>query len=143
MTMAIRGLVGLIILAGGLAGAGLARPDLAVLDRQGETDTEQYALRRLHAKHEIILALMARDLGLFEAAAWFRELNSSPPEFPAQGWQRLPGRCDDEKICRQVIFWARAQMLDTMPTCQVQAQVQQMEGELEAHIARHGKVILP
>jgi hypothetical protein len=151
MTTAIRVLAGLILVAGGLAGAGSLRPDLAVPGRQGGADAEpnpviergQIILRRTTAKQEIIHALAVRELGLFEAAAWFRELNSSPPECRDEGWRRLEGRCEGEKLCRQVIRWARAHMQGTMPTSQVMARVQELEDELEAHIARHGKVLLP
>jgi hypothetical protein len=131
---------------------GSIRPNLAArLDwqttpasrREPPNEETLIIAQRAKAKQRVIATLLEGNLGLFEATAWFRDLNSSPPEYPAEGWQRLPGRCDDEKVCRQVIAWARAHMLDTMPASQVMARVQEMENELHAHIARHGKVLLP
>jgi hypothetical protein len=152
MTMAIRLLTGLILLAGGLAGASSLHPDLqAILGWQAIPAAEknpviekgQITVARLNAKEKVIVALVVGDLNLFEAAAWFHELNLTPKESPEHRWRQLPGRCDGEKLCRQVIGWMRVRLEDTMPVSQAQAKVQEMEAALEAHIARHGKVMLP
>jgi hypothetical protein len=56
-------------------------------------------------------------------------------------WRLLPGRSDEEKLCRQVIHWARLQLEDTMTTSQAHARLQALEAELSVHIARHGKTV--
>jgi hypothetical protein len=150
MTTPIRVLAGLILLAGGLAVAGVVRSDLAAPGQQGGTDGKstvpsdeaRIVEGRNRAKQEIILALIARELGLLEASAWFRELNLSP-QYPEKGWQDQDGGCDDEKTCRQVIRWTRSWMQGTMPESQVMARVQELEDELETHIGRRGEVVLP
>jgi hypothetical protein len=152
MTTAIRLLTALILLTGALVGSGSLHPDLATALGWQAAPQEQHdsfvakgtiTVQRVHAKEQVIQALMAGELGLFEAAAWFRELNQSPPEHPDEHWRRLAGRCEGEKLCRQVMCWVRVGLEDTMPASQLQAKIQELEAELNAHIARHGKVILP
>jgi hypothetical protein len=152
MTTAIRLLTGLILFSAGLVGASSLHPDLtAALGWQAVPQVQhdpviesgKIAVQRAHVKEQVIRALLEGDLGLFEAAAWFRELNQSPSDHPDEHWRSLPGRCDGEKLCRQVIGWARGQMEEQMTVSQMAARVQEMEEELEAHIACHGKVILP
>jgi hypothetical protein len=152
MTTAIRLLTALILLTGGLASAGSMHPALATVlgwqavpqeQRDSFVVKGQITVQRVHAKEQVIQALMAGELGLFEAAAWFRELNLTPPEHPDERWQNLPGRSEEEKLCRQVMCWVRVGMEDTMTASQLQSKMQELEAELKAHIARHGKVILP
>jgi hypothetical protein len=152
VTKGIRVFAVLILLAGGLASVGTRHPNVAArlgwqatpASRQEPPNEEVLIVtQRFKAKRRVIEALLEGNLGLFEAAAWFHDLNSSPPAHPAEGWQRLPGRCDGEKLCRQVIGWARVHLQDVMPASQVMARLQEMEDELNAHIARHGKVVLP
>lgn len=152
MTTAIRLLTALILLAGGLAGAGSMHPGLtqavgweAVPQQQHDSFVEKgkITVQRMHAKEQVIQALVAGELGLFDAAAWFRELNHSPAEHPDVYWRNLPGQSDGEKLCRQVISWVRVAAEDTMPASQLEARLQELQAELNAHIVRHGQVILP
>ncbi len=152
MTTAIRLLTALILLAGGLASAGSMHPELAAAlgwqtvpreQRDSFVEKGKITVQRVHAKEQVIQALISGELGLFEAAAWFRELSLSPPEHPDEHWRNLPGGCEGEKLSRQVLCWVRIGLEDTMPASQLQAKMQELEAELKAHIARHGKVILP
>jgi hypothetical protein len=98
--------------------------------------------KRIREKENIIRSLAAGEMGLFEAAAWFRYLGTPPPEKPAPHWQLFPGRCEGEKLCRQVIDcttnWLRGKISDS----QLADWTAGKEAELEAHIARHGTVQL-
>src|SRR5262245_37262773 len=91
---------------------------------------ETPALRML-AKKLIALEAAAGRRSLVEAAALFRELNRLPPEailvppmneaFPRS---RLPGRTDEERLCRQVVVYASVALGDGPP------------GDAEAAVAR-------
>jgi hypothetical protein len=75
---------------------------------------------------------------------WFRRLNEEAGYRQQPFWQRLPGKCEDEKTCRQVILWVRMRMSEIHRSPdEVEAAVRVLEGELDEHIARHGKVLLP
>jgi hypothetical protein len=152
MTLAIRLLASLILLAGGLAGAGSVHPDLEAVvgwqtvqsgQNNSMIENGKIVVARIGEKEKVTLALLAGDLDLFEAAAWFRELNLSPKNRPDQTWQRWPGRCDGEKLCRQVIAWAGARLETTLPPSLARARMREMEAVLKAHLAQHGNVILP
>jgi hypothetical protein len=152
MTTAIRLLAGLLLLAGGLAGARFVHPDLAAAvgwqavpapKQDPGIEKGQIIVKRVNAKERVVVALVEGNLGLFEAAAWFRELNMWPPEHADMYWHMLPGHCDEEKLCRQVIQWARIRLEDMVTASQAQARLQALEAELAEHIARHGKVVLP
>jgi hypothetical protein len=152
MTTAIRLLAGLLLFAGGLAGASFAHPVLSAAlgwqavptpKRDPEIEKGQIIVKRVQAKERVIVALVEGNLGLFEAAAWFRELNQWPPEHADGYWRNLPGASDEEKFCRQVIHWARMRLEETVTASQAQAKLQALEAELAEHIVCHGKVVLP
>jgi hypothetical protein len=153
MTTAVRLLAGLLLLAGGLAGASLAHPDLsaalgwqaipAASKQDPDIEKGQIIVKRIMAKERVIVALVEGNLGLFEAAAWFRELNQWPPELADVHWQSLPGRSDGEKLCRQVLHWTRIRLEETVTASQAHARLEALEAELADHIACRGKVVLP
>src|SRR3954454_3724791 len=61
---------------------------------------------RIEARFAITDRLLAGEMTLPEAAAWFRYLNNSPPRF-ASPYHQWPGASEGEKLCRQVIHWVR------------------------------------
>ena len=73
----------------------------------GEPTPEQFRAiqARVEAKTAVIDRLLSGEVSLLEAAAWFRQLNDSPPEYPSDFRERCPGDGDGEKACRQVITW--------------------------------------
>lgn len=100
-------------------------------------------IARVHSRLHLVRQLGAKQVTLFEAAAQFRRLNTTPAEFPQNAWKNLPGRCDNEKVCHQVLNWCRVHLPDTLPVSAVESTVCELEHELNRHITRHGKVILP
>src|SRR5262245_34047908 len=114
----IRLVLSLLILAAGLAASGRARPGWWRLwERPARSATHlrlvdpprpecEAAVRRIRAKSEVTRKLCRGELSLFEAGAWFRDLNAEPVDFPGGHFRRLPGGSLNEKTCRQVIIWA-------------------------------------
>jgi hypothetical protein len=111
----------------------------------GETrrrDGEVYR-RRIVAKEGVIEALLEGRLTLLQAARWFQLLNEQPANCPDDYRDFFPGRSDGEKLCRQVLCWARPR-LEEGPPSRAQALMAQLEAELEEHLCAHdGTVLLP
>jgi hypothetical protein len=155
MLISTRILLSLVLLAGGLAGVGSLpanllravgwqiRPPRPPRTQEPAPDESVVVIARMKAKERILLGMLAGERGLFETAAWFRDLNEAPAEHPDENWWRQPGRSDGEKVCRQVIAWALAYLQQSQPPSQVEGRIRQLEEELQEHIARHGKVVLP
>jgi hypothetical protein len=101
------------------------------------------ASRRLKEKERVVARLRAGELGLLEAAAWFRFLNDNPPEYPSAFRARYPGRSDGEKACRQVIAWVKTELYYTVPESQAASEVRRLEAELAALLAEHEHIELP
>jgi hypothetical protein len=97
----------------------------------------------MEARKEVIRCLAAGDLTLFEAAARFRLLNNIPAELADRGWHLFEGRCEGEKVCRQVLLWAEAELKSVEARSRAGALLRNLEAELAAHIARNGRVVLP
>lgn len=95
---------------------------------------------RMEARAKLIARLGAGELTLLETAARFDELNRTPEDMPDRGWRMLEGRCDGERLCRQVLVWAETR-LESEP--RREEKLRAWEAELAAHIARHGRVVLP
>jgi hypothetical protein len=100
--------------------AGAPTKGRSFLDKHG------LALQRLEAKQRVIADLIGGRLTLFEAAARFR---------------RASGGGDGEALCRAVIGWAHLALSDRPERAEVFSEV--LENELQAHLARHGVVLLP
>jgi hypothetical protein len=79
--------------------------------QQGEPDDRldeqlQAAQRRTAAKTELAEEVASGRLGLFEAAARFRDLDAGVSEAYRQGWRHLAeGGSDEERYCRQVLSY--------------------------------------
>jgi hypothetical protein len=99
--------------------------------------------RRIQAREAIARRVLANDLGLLEAAAWFAYLNDTPAEQPDPHWRRIPGNSDGEKLCRQVILCARYQAwTKTAPSDEQVRRLSLVEEELKQHLACHGTITL-
>lgn len=155
MTVSTRILMSLVFLAAGLVGVGSMQQNgsssigVQRLRSANDANSRRVAARftvvaqRIKVKTHLVERLIAGELGLFEAAAWFERLNRTPPEHMDVHWRDLPGGCDGEKLCRQVISWSASQLRTTATPSQAEARIQELEEELQLHIACNGKVDLP
>ena len=98
---------------------------------------------RIEAKTQIIARLRSGELNLFEAAGWFACVNREPAEFADHSWRNLPGGSDEEKLCRQVIFWVRGNLAHAMPESEMDSFVAGLEARLSARLRDGGRVELP
>lgn len=99
--------------------------------------------KRVIAKERVSANLMAGDLTLFEAAAWFGEINDNPACFRSELREVYPGTSKGEQLCRQVIQWVESRALDTLPRSQVKELISRLEADLCEHVEKHGTVVLP
>lgn len=99
--------------------------------------------QRMKAKTKVVERLVAGELTLVQAAAWFRQLNDTPWEHRCDYRRQWPGNSDGEKLCRQVIAWTRSDLQFRMPESQASALLCQLEGELEMILAERDTVELP
>jgi hypothetical protein len=109
-------LLGALVLVGRGKGKKLLAPDDEIgveKKRAVELDRTQQALsRHRQRKHRLILALLAGQLRLLEAAAGFRALDRMTPEFAwKQFREHYPGDSDEERHCRHVITFAHAALV--------------------------------
>jgi hypothetical protein len=96
---------------------------------------------RLAARYRILQAVHSRRLTLVEAAALFRDLNRSDPNFPWHAFRSYyAGATDDERHCREIIDNA-AEALD-LPPAEIGALTARLEAELQEHL-RYGPLRLP
>ena len=100
-------------------------------------------VRRLELKGAAIQRLRTGELTLFETAAVFGQLNALPPVLENREMPQVSGSDEGERLCRQVIFWARAEWKEDLRPEELKAHVERLERELEAHLAAHGEVQLP
>jgi hypothetical protein len=151
MTIATRVLTALVLLAACVAGMSLTRRSAAAPRRQAALAADlnrrsEILVARIKAKEQVARQLLAGEVNLFEAAAWFRDLNMSPPEHASPSHRTYPGRDEGEKLCRQVIRFARVELAAAKQEqteeaeCRLEAE---MEALLQAHRAKHGRVELP
>jgi len=158
MPASIRPLLSLLLLTTATVAVGATRSDWWAallqpdrLPRPAHSATEElqpptlesiYLAKRIAAKTRIIQLLHTGEMNLFQAAAWFRYLNTegdSAQYFP----NLLPGASVEEKMCRQVIHWLVCSRRGHSPDAELRAMQRRLEAELTAHMARHGKVVLP
>jgi hypothetical protein len=98
------------------------------------------ALQHVRAKQQIIHRLIDGELGLFEAAARFWQVqkqDSVRGPLPAPG----PNPQDGEGVCRTVIGWAYLALADRPE--QANSLSERLESELTNHLTRFGLVALP
>jgi hypothetical protein len=98
--------------------------------------------RRIAGKRQVAQQVIARELTLVEAAAWFRFLNETPEDFPDPACD-TPGKSLGEKQCRMVIRWVAAELRDQGATRLVHEEIRRLESELHQQERTDGTVILP
>jgi hypothetical protein len=111
-------------------------------ERAAEMDRQLAVLgRRLDVKERIAARVVRGEMTLLQASAWFRALNETS-EYPDDYRRVFPGASDGERLCRQVIGWARsrARIQSESLAAEVEAR---LEGDLRKHLAHHGTVELP
>jgi hypothetical protein len=92
--------------------------------------------RRLKRKHRLAQAVLARQVTLLEAAAYFRALNHQRPDFHWDQFRAVtPGDSDDERHCHEVIHWVHLAIADTDP-CLAEAERANLSSELSDHLRR-------
>jgi hypothetical protein len=99
--------------------------------RQTSRDGYQKALQRLQAKQHIIHELISGKLELLEATARFRQHQA----------EATSGGEEGESLCRVVIGWVHLALSDRPE--RAEAFSEQLERELQSHLARHGSIQLP
>ena len=97
---------------------------------------------RLGDRRAVMRELRQGRLSLVEAAAAFRDLNERPGVPPSPFRVLFPGASDEEKLCRQVISWARSER-EEETTHEAQERARRLEAELAAILKRRGAVRLP
>jgi hypothetical protein len=103
----------------------------------------QVVVRRILAKTEAVQELLAERLTLMQAAARFRDAESTgpagwEPDRPATG----DGQTDGERQCRAVIAWVRGWLTVHRPAEATEV-VARLETELQRSRAPDGVVHLP
>jgi hypothetical protein len=116
--------------------------------RRGEQESAalaprtEAALERLRARVQVIEDLRAGRLTLVQAAAHFRRLNALPAARPVNPGQLFAGATEEERLCRQVIFWADAADRNVPSAVREQTR-RRLEAELECLLASdHGLIQL-
>jgi hypothetical protein len=154
MTLCMRVLWGLIVTAAGLAGVGYGRLDwLGVGQGRGQRQREQrqgeelkrqsrLVLERVKVKTEVVHELLAGEMSLAGAAAWFGYLNDCPPDCRNDFRAHWEGSSDGEKLCRQVIRWAAAELREKEGPSRARARLKELEAELERLRGPDGVVVL-
>src|SRR5262249_3506800 len=122
MTITTRTMLGLALMAGGLAAAMLFRPQWLTEPRARPSAASYSELacppdercrvisQRVRLKSAIAQQVVDGDLGLLEAAALFRSLRGAHSTSPDASWRDVPGRSEGEKLCRQVILWVVSEL---------------------------------
>jgi hypothetical protein len=153
MTAALRLLVALVLVTTGLVTAGRDQPGWRWWQQRPATSwsrlvcppgpQSEVIARRVKARTAVTTQLRLGELNLFEAAAYFRDINAEPAGYPDYLSRSFPGDSVNEKTCRQVICWLSGQLAKRAPPSEVRAVERRLEEELARHIAEHGRVVLP
>ena len=98
--------------------------------------------QRMTIKSRVVGQLIAGELTLREAAAWFKYVNERPAGCEANYRELFPGASAEESACRQVIAWVRAELNGAAPS-RAEATVRRLEAELQGQLECEGKVELP
>ena len=97
---------------------------------------------RCAAKAQVVFRIVAGDLDLYEAAAQFRYLNHEPPNCRQLGYLRLPGKTDEEKLCREVILWVKAEYRQLATASEVELFVADLEAKLASRLRQCDRIEL-
>jgi len=92
-------------------------------------------------RHEITGEVIQGRMGLFEAAARFRELNAASADGGRMVRVKHPGSYD-EQCCRQVISWVSARLVAEAPA-RVAFVRAGLEEQLQECLRRQGTIRLP
>ena len=105
-------------------------------------DDLERAMQRHEAKESIVAEVIADRLTLLEAAAQFRDLNSTWPR--ASHWlqQRYPGVPYERALCRQIIDLVCIELQQCAPERR-DCFVTRLEAELQAHLECEPGLRLP
>jgi hypothetical protein len=141
-----------VVLYSGLLVRGMEAGRDAAAERGGTDETpsptdekEEAADRavrgRLDIKDRLTADVAEGRLSLLEAAARFRDLNREWSTFQLEAFRETwPGRSDDERYCRQIIYMVRAKLRDR--PAEGLAVVVRLQAELR-HRLRRGDLRLP
>lgn len=99
--------------------------------------------QRITAKIAVMKRLRSGELNLFEAATWFRYLNQEPTKHIDHAWKHFPGESDEEKVCRQVIVWAKGHFSGLVPESELEQLLAKLEQQLSDRLCERGRVELP
>jgi hypothetical protein len=157
MNMWGRLLLSLLVLTVGMAGVSFSQPEWlwhasglagaeASFTKERETEARlerrlEIVQRRLEVKRKIIRELLAGRITLFRAAALFGDVNESPEDCRDAYRLVTEGQSDGEKLCRQVIAWAK-EALARHVSAGPHLLIEQLEKQLEAHMAANGGVVV-
>jgi hypothetical protein len=92
-------------------------------------------------RNEITGAVIDGHLGLFEAAARFRDMNALSPDGGRMVRAKYPGSYD-EQCCQQVISWTSARLALESPAICAKVTAE-LEAELRERQRRDGTIRLP
>ena len=98
---------------------------------------------RIEAKDAVVDRLLAGEITLLEAAAWFRQLCDNPPEHGVDFRRIFPGDSDGEKACRHVIAWVHARVWSHHGQTQAELAEQKYLRELDTLLAAGRPIELP
>lgn len=114
------------------------RAKAAVMDAEAALVKE-----RLDAKLETTIAVIEGRVSLLSAAARFGQLNRQHPPSMRHLHLFTSGNSENEKLCRQVIGWVSNQLPFRRTESEAERVVDRLEKQLQAHLEKHGRVILP
>jgi hypothetical protein len=124
-------------------------PELCEQVRRGEEELAaqephgRAMVERLRARGAVTNELRAGRLTLVQAAARFRSLNVYPPDSVPDLRRFLPGATDEERLCRQAIFWAEGSDPAMSPAARELTR-RRLEAELNRLLAENnGAIRLP
>ena len=99
-------------------------------------------LERTESRRAVIARLVNGQLTLLQAAHHFRTLNDVDPAHASSEFDICEGQSEAERYCRRVIAYTSGEMMLTAPERASQV-VDRLEGELNDHLKRNGRVEWP
>lgn len=97
---------------------------------------------RLRSREQVLAALADQRLTLFQAAAYFREINRTHTAAERQMVdESYPGGSEEEKLCRFVIALLRIHLSEQSQTGDALAA--KLEALLNDQLAQGGRILLP
>jgi hypothetical protein len=119
---------------------------IRIREKQREAELirqDEAALRRLEAKGAVVQDLLAGRMTLFEAVAWFKDVNDTYPEVPGDHGTYFSADSEEENLCRQVLAWVEAEV-NRLPPGRRTALTNRLRGELWApFLGRQGTPVQP